>query len=223
MIQCWHGRGTVDINLMHLTTSQQHWGATFAEGRVPGALCYRSLLHDDTGKIIGAAVVEVDAAGAVLQQIARAFHLSFQRQGAVAGSHADSGGIGERHDMVGGHIVFRKHQRTTVDLEVSFSCRRGTDSTLLTAVVEVGHGERTTVYDGLARIVAVLHVQRHVGILIDGHVAYTRDAALARKRVFPAVEEYTVCYHRFVESDCFLTALGVENHLVARHEGGLGG
>ena len=66
MVEGWHRRGAVHVDLIDLATSQYHRTAHLAEGSVPSALCHRALLHDKACEAVGAAIGEVDAPGTVL-------------------------------------------------------------------------------------------------------------------------------------------------------------
>ena len=88
----------------------------------------------------------------------------------------------------------------------------------MTTVVEIRHGKCAAIDDGLARIVAILHVKRYVGIFVDSYVALARDATLARKRIFSAVEEDSVGNHWLVEDNSLLTGLSVEYDSITSHE-----
>ena len=220
MVQHGHGGTAVHVEEAHLAARQQHGAAGASEGGVPCTLCHDALLDDDAGKVIGAAVGEVQLSGAVLHQIAGALDLSLQRERAVLLADADGGGVGEGDDAVGAHVVLGEDECAAVQLEVAFLCRGSSEGALLASVVEVGHGQRSAVDDGLAGVVAVFHVQRHVGFLLHHDIACAADASVARQRVFAALEGDAVGGQQLVEGDVLLLSFAGEDHGVAGHEGG---
>ena len=91
---------------MHLAACQQHRRTALAEGGVPGTLSHDTFLHNEPGKVVRAAVGEVQLSGTLLHEIARSADGSLQREGAARLGDADSGGVGDGYLAVGTHIVF---------------------------------------------------------------------------------------------------------------------
>ena len=104
--------------------------------------------------------------------------------------------------MVGSHIVFGEDECTAIDLQITLCCRRSTDCTLLSAIVEVGYGETTAIDDGSTRIIAIFQVECYVSILIDSHITWSGDTTLAHEHILTAIEEYSIGNHRFVDRYC---------------------
>ena len=115
--------------------------------------------------------------------------------------NADGSRVGESDDAVGTHIVAAQHQCASIELQVAISGGCCTNCALLPAIVEVGHDECSAINDCLSCVVAILQIESHIGVFINGHTALARDASIARERVGATIEDNAAGHNLVVDGN----------------------
>ena len=193
-------------------------GTTLANGGVPCALRQCASRENDSRKAIGAAIVEVELAAALLQQHTLSTCDNALESSCTCGD-VDSGRVGQCDGTVGGGIGVVDGQSGLTNL----NGRASTKTTGLPLHLQVLHRGDATVEDGLACIVARQCVEHQITCTVLHEVTLTTETAIgAIKRISTTsiVDIHALCDHHV--GQCHRAPCGFfgENHLIACHKRG---